>query len=146
MGYRVTFLHLFNGLFSRTTWASRYKKAKIRLELNEARDDGVFGRQWHQLDHMQMIWRHKMANTKSWTDRWCLLSSKPSQLVFVEVKHKLCHVGHVTHDQRLTGGFLVRLRQSQHHGSVPLSLFHECCSRCRFQPHQLRQHPGAVIF
>jgi len=36
-------LYPFNGLFSRTAWVSRYKKGKTRLDLNEARDDGVFG-------------------------------------------------------------------------------------------------------
>jgi len=45
----------FNGLFSRTTWVSRYQKGKTRFGLNEARDDGVWGWQWHQLDHMQTI-------------------------------------------------------------------------------------------
>jgi len=34
-------LHLFNGLFSRTTQVSRYQKGKTSLDLNEARDDGV---------------------------------------------------------------------------------------------------------
>ena len=33
----------FNGLFSRTTWVSRYQKGKTSLHLNEARDDGVLG-------------------------------------------------------------------------------------------------------
>jgi len=43
------------GVFSRTTWISRswYQKGKTSLDLNEARDDRVLGRQWHQLDHMQ---------------------------------------------------------------------------------------------
>jgi len=36
---------LFNGLFSRTTGVSRYQKGKTSLDLNEARDDGVLGRQ-----------------------------------------------------------------------------------------------------
>jgi len=36
-------LHPFNGLFSRTTWASQYQKQKTSLDLNEARDDGVLG-------------------------------------------------------------------------------------------------------
>jgi len=33
----------------------RYQKGKTCLDLNEARDDGVWGWQWHQLDHMQTI-------------------------------------------------------------------------------------------
>jgi len=61
-------LHPFIGLFSRTTWVSRYqkgkkckgkkgfKKGKTSLDLNEARDYGVFWMQWwHQLDHMQTM-------------------------------------------------------------------------------------------
>ena len=44
-----------NGLFSRTTWVSRYQKGKTSLDFTEARDDGVWGWQWHQLDHMQTI-------------------------------------------------------------------------------------------
>ena len=45
--------HLFNGLSSRTTSVNRYQKGKPSLDLNEARDDGVLGWQWHQLDHKQ---------------------------------------------------------------------------------------------
>ena len=33
--------HLFNGLFSRTTWVSRHQKGLTHLHFNEARDDGV---------------------------------------------------------------------------------------------------------
>ena len=44
-------MHLFNGLVSRTTWVSQYQKGKASLDLNEARDDGVWGWQWHQLNH-----------------------------------------------------------------------------------------------
>jgi len=33
----------FNGLFSRTAWVSWYQKGNTCLDLNEARDDGVFG-------------------------------------------------------------------------------------------------------
>jgi len=35
-------LHPFNGLFSRTTWVSWYQKSKTSLDLNEARDNGVW--------------------------------------------------------------------------------------------------------
>ena len=45
-------LHTFNGLFSRTTWVSRYQNSKTSLDLNEARDDGM---QWHQMDHIRTI-------------------------------------------------------------------------------------------
>jgi len=33
----------FNGLFSRTTWVSRYQKGKTSLDLTEAGDDGGLG-------------------------------------------------------------------------------------------------------
>ena len=36
-------LHLFNRLFSRTTWISRYQKGKTGLDINEARDAEVLG-------------------------------------------------------------------------------------------------------
>ena len=48
-------LHPINGLFSRTTWVSRYQKGETSLDLNDAREVGVWARQWHQLDHMQTI-------------------------------------------------------------------------------------------
>ena len=48
-------LHPLNGLFSRTTWVSRYQKGRISLDFNGSRDYGVSGWQWHQLDHMQNI-------------------------------------------------------------------------------------------
>ena len=53
--FKCNVYYLFNGLFSRTTWVSRYQKGKTSLDLNEARDYGVLGWQWHQLDHMQTI-------------------------------------------------------------------------------------------
>jgi len=34
-------LHLFNGLFSRTTWVSRHQKRKLFWIFTAARDDGV---------------------------------------------------------------------------------------------------------
>jgi len=42
-------------IFSRTNWISWYQKGKTSLDSNEARDDGVWGWQWHQLDHTQKI-------------------------------------------------------------------------------------------
>ena len=38
--------------YSRLT---RYQKGKTSLDLNDARDDEVWGRQWHLLDYMQTI-------------------------------------------------------------------------------------------
>jgi len=52
---QLLLLHSFNYIFSRTTWVSRYKKDKISLDLNEAREDRVLGWQLDQLDHMQTI-------------------------------------------------------------------------------------------
>jgi len=52
-----------------TTWVSQYQKGKTSLDLNEARDDGFFGMQWHQLDHTKTIctslWTHNHTNTSS---------------------------------------------------------------------------------
>jgi len=53
--YYYAALHLFNGLFSRTSWVSLYRKGTTTLDLNKVRDDGVLGWPWHQLDHMQTI-------------------------------------------------------------------------------------------
>jgi len=39
---KALLLHPFNGLFSGTTWVSRYQKGKTSLDLNEARDGGVW--------------------------------------------------------------------------------------------------------
>jgi len=41
----------FNGLFSRTTWVSRYQKGKTNLDFTGARDSEW---QWNQLGHMQV--------------------------------------------------------------------------------------------
>jgi len=41
--HSLLLLHPFNGLFSGTTWVSRYLQGKTSLDLNEARDDGVWG-------------------------------------------------------------------------------------------------------
>jgi len=38
-----------------TTWVSWYQKGKTSLDLNEAKDDGGLGIQWHQVDYMQTI-------------------------------------------------------------------------------------------
>ena len=41
----------FNGLFSRTTWVSRYQKGKTSVDFTGARDSEW---QWHQLGYMQV--------------------------------------------------------------------------------------------
>jgi len=50
LGVTVTSLSFF-----RTAWVSWYQKDETVLDFNEARDDGVLGWQWHQLEHMQTI-------------------------------------------------------------------------------------------
>ena len=55
VGSTAELLHAFNGFFSRTTRVSRYQKGKTSLDLNAARNDGVLGMHWHQLDHMQTV-------------------------------------------------------------------------------------------
>ena len=40
---RKLLLHMSSGLISRTTWISLYKKGKTSPDLNETRDDGVWG-------------------------------------------------------------------------------------------------------
>jgi len=36
-------LHPFNGLFTRTTWVSQYQKGKTNLDLDDTRDDEIWG-------------------------------------------------------------------------------------------------------
>ena len=55
-------LHPFNGLFSRTTWVSGYRKGKTSLDFNEARDDRVWGPYAKNLN-MQQTDKH--INTSS---------------------------------------------------------------------------------
>ena len=40
--FQVLLLQLLNGIFSKTTWVSWYEKGKTSLDLNEARDDGIW--------------------------------------------------------------------------------------------------------
>ena len=47
----VLLLQPSNGLFSRTTWVSRYQKGKTNLDFTRAGDSEW---QWHQLGHMQV--------------------------------------------------------------------------------------------
>jgi len=46
---RQLLLQPFSGLFSRTTWVSRYQKGKTNLDFTGARDSEW---QWHQLSHI----------------------------------------------------------------------------------------------
>jgi len=58
----VRLLQPFNGLFSRTTWVSRYQKGKTNLDFPGARDSEW---QWHQLGHMQVCTSLQIDNHAS---------------------------------------------------------------------------------
>ena len=64
-------LQPFNGLFSRTTWVSRYQKGKTNLDFTGARD-GEW--QWHQLGHMQICTSLQTDNHAS-TPPLCFLQA-----------------------------------------------------------------------
>jgi len=81
LSVHTTTLHPFNGLFSRTTWVSRYQKSKTSQDLSETRDDGVLGWQWHQLNHMQTASTSLQTDTRTNTSslnflragcQWCI--------------------------------------------------------------------------
>ena len=61
----------FNGLFSRTTWVSRYQKGKTSLDFTGARDSEW---QWHQLGHMQVCTSLQTDNHAS-TSPLCFLQA-----------------------------------------------------------------------
>ena len=61
-------LHPFNGLFSRTTWVSRYQKGKTSLDLNKARYGevlGCSGISWTVCKQSTPRSRHNHTNTPS---------------------------------------------------------------------------------
>jgi len=64
-------LQPFNGLFSRTTWVSRYQKGKTNLDFTGARDSE---RQWHQLGRMQVCTSLQTDNHAS-TPPLCFLQA-----------------------------------------------------------------------
>ena len=64
-------LQPFNGLFSRTTWVSRYQKGKTNLDFTGARDNEW---QWHQLGHMQVCTSLRTDNHAS-TPPFCFLQA-----------------------------------------------------------------------
>ena len=64
-------LQPFNGLFSRTTWVSRYQKGKTKLDFTGARDSEW---QWHQLGHMQVCTSLQTDNHTS-TPPLCFLQA-----------------------------------------------------------------------
>jgi len=61
----------FNGLFSRTTWVSRYQKGKTNLDFTGTRDSEW---QWHQLGNMQVCTSLQRDNHAS-TPPLCFLQA-----------------------------------------------------------------------
>jgi len=64
-------LQPFNGLFSRTTWVSRYQKGKTNLDFTGAIDSEW---QWHRLCHMQVCTSLQTDNHAS-TSPLCFLQA-----------------------------------------------------------------------
>jgi len=66
-----------------------YKKGETSLDLNDARDDGGFGWQWHQLDHMQtictLLQTDNHTNTSSLNTVLALPAAQPSK--YLRHKH-----------------------------------------------------------
>jgi len=58
-----------------TKWVSQYQEDKTSPDLNEARDDGVWGWEWHQLDHVQTIC--SLLQTDNHTDTSSLSFCRP---------------------------------------------------------------------
>ena len=73
----------FSSLYTRTTWVSRHQKGKTSLDLNESRDGGVLGWQWHQLDRMQTICTSLQTDNHNTSSLNCYrldaLPGRPSQ-------------------------------------------------------------------
>jgi len=64
----------FNGLFSRTTWVSRYQKGKTNVDFTGARDSEW---QWHQLGHMQVCTSLQTDNHASTPPLCCFTDQMP---------------------------------------------------------------------
>jgi len=75
MARTTTLLQPFNGLFSRTTWVSRYQKGKTNLDITGARNSEW---QWHQLDHMQVCTSLQTDNHASTPPLSFLQARRPS--------------------------------------------------------------------
>jgi len=67
----TTTLQPFNGLFSRTTWVSRYQKGKTNLDFTGARDSEW---QWNQLGHTHVCTSLQTDNHAS-TPPLCFLQA-----------------------------------------------------------------------
>ena len=69
--HKYKLLQPFNGLFSRTTWVSRYQIGKTNLDFTGARDSEW---QWNQLGHMQVCTSLQTDNHAS-TPPLCFLQA-----------------------------------------------------------------------
>jgi len=63
---------------STTTWISQYQKGKTSLDLNGARDNGVLGWHWRQLDHLLIICTS--VQTENYTDAYSVNFYRPDAL------------------------------------------------------------------
>jgi len=80
----------FNGLYSRTTWVSRYQKGKTNVDFNGARDSEW---QWHQLGHMHVCTSLQTDNHAS-TPPLCFLQAGCCMLIvcyFTWRKVRMCN-------------------------------------------------------
>ena len=88
-------LQPFNGLFSRTTWVSRYQIGKTYLDFTGARDSEW---QWHQLGHMQVCTSLQTDNHASTPPLCFLQAGCPSCRPTDSVKALKAHSNVVTVD------------------------------------------------
>jgi len=119
-------LQPFNGLFSRTTWVSRYQKGKTNLDFTEARDSEW---QWHQLGHMQVCTSLQTDNHAS-TPPLCFLQAEcPSCRLTNSVKaleaigsiNEMKHNQLVAFNQENVEGLKLCLWRRNEHGKMALS-------------------------
>ena len=92
-----TTLQPFNGLFSRTTWVSRYQKGKTNLDFTGARDSEW---QWHQLGHMQVCTLLQTDNRASTPPLCFLQAGCPSCRPTNSVKALKAFVGRPVKEKR----------------------------------------------
>ena len=98
-------LQPFNGLFSRTTWVSRYQKGKTNLDFTGARDSEW---QWHQLGHMHVCTSLQTDNHASTPPLCFLQAGCPSCHPTNSVKALKAHTG----NRRTTENLNRRERES----------------------------------
>ena len=63
----------FNGLFSRTTWVSRYQKGKTNLDFTGARDSEW---QWHHLGHIIQVCTSLQTDNHASTPPLCFFTGR----------------------------------------------------------------------